>query len=177
MKIKKIFAAVLSAVLIVMIMSSICVYADGGAKTTHFDITDTEIKAGQAIELNSIDEGLRQAINDTVQNYYGCTVTFKVKYSGFNSPDIFNTYDSTKKAALIGNDYFKAYADISGNYINFKWDEFIPAHNMWGMISNIKFCAGQDVTVTDIYIYVPVQTPKNELAAGAAAYQYVEVLA
>lgn len=173
MKFNKIFAGVIAAAVSIMILSSISVSAEA---YKWYDLTDTEIKANTPIEINSVDEGLRQAINDTVQNYSGCTVTFKVKYHGWSSSDIFS--DNVNRAVLIGNGYYKAYADIDGNYITFNWDEFIPKHNMWGLISNIKFAAGQDLTITDVYIYVPeLDKPKlADLSAGAATYEYVEAL-
>ena len=173
MKFNKIFAGLIAAAVSIMILSSISVSAEA---YKWYDLTDTEIKANTPIEINSIDEGLRQAINDTVQNYEGCTVTFKVKYNAFNATDIFS--DNVNRAVLVGIDYYKAYADINGNYITFNWDEFIPKHNMWGMISNIKFAAGQDITITDVYIYVPTQDkPKlADLSAGACAYETVRIL-
>ena len=168
MKIKKVFACVLCAVVCITCMCGISV----NAKSDYwFDVTDTEVKAGEVIELNSINEGLRQAINDAVQNFSGCTVTFKVKYSGWSTSDIFG--GNTTRAVLVGNDYYKTYADIQGNYITFQWDEFIPKHNMWGLINSIQFAAGQDLTITDVYIYVPERDKPTlaDLSAGACAYE------
>lgn len=167
---KKLLACLICAV-ICLTWCGISVSATETAICRHFDVTDTNYTANTKIELNSIDNGLRQGINDIVQNFVGCEVTFKVKYSGFNSADIFS--DNVNKAILIGNDYFKAYGTINGNYITFSWDEFIPTYNMWGLISDIKFCAGQDVTITDVYVYVPEQIQKRvvDLSAGACCYE------
>lgn len=167
-KMKKILAVLMATIIFAAMLCGISV----NAKSDYwFDVTDTEVKSGQAVELNSINEGLRQKINDTVQNYEGCEVTFKVKYHGWSTPNIFA--DNVNKAVLVGIDYYKAYADIDGNYITFQWDELVPKHNMWGLISNIKFAAGQDLTITDIYVYVPPQDkPKLEdLSAGASCYE------
>ena len=44
---------------------------------------------------------------------------------------------------------------------------------MWGLINQLTFEATTDLTITDIYMYVPIQDkPKlNELSAGACAYE------
>ena len=165
-KLNKIFACVLCVVICITCMCGISVKA----KSDYwFDVTDTEVKANTPIEINSINEGLRQKINDTVQNYVGCTVTFKVKYSGLSTSDIF--ISNVNRAVLVGNDYFKAYGTINGNYITFSWDEFIPKHNMWGLISDIKFACSNDVIITDIYVTVPEQPQLGELSAGAGCYE------
>ena len=62
---------------------------------------------------------------------------------------------------------------INGNYITFNFDKINTTHNKWGLISNLTFEATTDLTITDIYVYVPIQDkPKlNELSAGAGAYE------
>lgn len=156
-------ATILAAFMCFMVMTSISVSAQDTYK--HYDITNKQYTASTELELNSIDEGLREAINDTVQNFEGCTITFRVAYNGFNS----DVFAEKKKAVLVANDYFKAYADIDGSYITFKWDELIPKHNMWGMVRDIRLISNDSFTVTDIYIYVPEQKIVS-LSAGAPCY-------
>lgn len=157
---KKLIASILCVLIVLTVFTSFTVSAQDTYK--HYDITDKQYTADTELELNSIDEGLRQAINDTVQNFEGCTVSFKVTYSNFAS-DVFT---EKEKAVLVANDYFKAYADIDGSYITFKWDELIPKHNMYGMVHDIKLISNDSFTVTDVYIYVPEQKIVS-LSAGA----------
>ena len=153
-------ATILAMFMCFMVVTSFTVSAQDSYK--HYDITDKQYTAGTELELNSIDEGLRQAINDTVQNFEGCTVSFKVTYSNLAS-DVFT---EKEKAVLVANDYFKAYADIDGSCITFKWDELIPKHNMYGMVHDIKLISNDSFTVTDVYVYAPEQKIVS-LSAGA----------
>ena len=166
MKIRKVFACVICAVVCITCMCGISV----NAKSDYwFDVTDTEVNAGQAVELNSINEGLRQKINDTVQNYSGCTVTFKAKSTTFDT----EIFSDGRKVSLIANGYFKTTVKTDSDYITFQWDELIPTHDKWGLISDIRLVSNEDFIITDIYIYVPKQDePKlADLSAGACCYE------
>ena len=162
---KKLTVSILGVLIVLMAFTSISVSAQDTYK--HYDITDKQYSAGTELELNSIDEGLRQTINDTVQNFEGCTVSFKVKYSDF-SGDLFT---EKERAMLVANDYFKAYADIDGSYITFQWDELIPKHNMYGMVHDIKLISNDSFTVTDVYVYAPEQKIVS-LSAGAGCEDF-----
>ena len=140
---------------------------------TYLNVTDYNYTAKEYLELNTINEGLRQRINDTVQNYSGCTVTFEVSYTQF-SGELF--YDK-EQCALLGNSYFKQTVDITGNQITFDWDSFIPKHNMWGMLNNITLYSNTSFTIERVFIYVPKQSDiLPELSAGAPCYEVAQKL-
>ena len=162
-------ACLMCAVVFMACMSEIAVNATETAIYKHFDVTDTNYKADTKLELNSIDDGLRQAINDVCENYTGCQVTFKIKQTSFT--DSF----SEPKARLTGNgfSFMSDTVNINGNYITFDFDKINTTHDKWGYISELTFEATQDLIITDVYVYVPIQDkPKlNELSAGACAYE------
>ena len=68
--IKKLFACLMCAVVFMACMCGIAVNATETAIYKHFDVTNTNYTANTTLELNSIDNGLRHAINDVCQNYY-----------------------------------------------------------------------------------------------------------
>ena len=167
--IKKLLACLMCAVVCMACMSGIAVNATETAIYKHFDVTDTNYTANTKLELNSIDKGLRQAVNDVCQNYTGCQVTFLIKQTSFT--DSFGE----NKARLTGNgfSFMSDTVKADGNYITFAFDNINYNHKMWGLISELTFEATTDLTITDIYVYVPIQDkPKlNELSAGACAYE------
>ena len=165
--IKKFLACLMCAVVCMACMSGIAVNATETAIYKHFDVTDTNYTADTKLELNSIDEGLRQAINDVCQNYTGCQVTFLIKQTSFT--DSFGE----NKARLTGNgfSFMSDTVKADGNYITFAFDNINYNHKMWGLISELTFEATTDLTITDIYVYVPEQKQLAELSAGAGAYE------
>ena len=172
MKIKKLLACLVCAAICFTCMCGISVSATETAIYRHFDVTDTNYPAGTRLELNSINEGLRQAINDVCQNYKGCEVTFRFKQATFADNFSYPT------ARLTGNgfSFMSDTVKTDGNYITFAFDNVNYNHAMWGNIFQLTFEATTDITITDIYIYVPVQPVLNDLSAGAAAYETVRIL-
>ena len=168
-KLYKTLSVLMATIVFVAMLCGISVNATETAIYKHFDVTDTNYTANTKLELNSIDNGLRQAINDVCQNYTGCQVTFLIKQTSFT--DSFGE----NKARLTGNgfSFMSDTVKADGNYITFAFDNINYNHKMWGLISELTFEATTDLTITDIYVYVPIQDkPKlNELSAGACAYE------
>ena len=168
-KLYKTLSVLMATIVFVAMLCGISVNAQETAIYKHFDVTYTNYTANTKLELNSIDEGLRQAINDVCQNYTGCQVTFKIKQTSFT--DSFGE----NKARLTGNgfSFMSDTVKADGNYITFAFDNINYNHAMWGNIFQLTFEATTDIVITDIYVYVPIQDkPKlNELSAGACAYE------
>ena len=159
--IKKLLACLMCAVVCMACMSGIAVNATETAIYKHFDVTDTNYTANTTLELNSIDNSLRQAVNDVCQNYTGCQVTFLIKQTSFT--DSFGE----NKARLTGNgfSFMSDTVTINGNYITFNFDKINYNHAMWGLINQLTFEATTDLTITDIYVYIPEQKQLAELRA------------
>ena len=157
------------AVVCMACMCGIAVNATETAIYKHFDVTDTNYTANTKLELNAISDGLRQAVNDVCQNYAGCQVTFKINQTSFTGSF------SEPKARLTGNgfSFMSDTVSFSGNYITFNFDKINTTHDKWGLINQLTFEATTDLTITDIYIYVPVQEEleQGELSAGACIYE------
>ena len=151
--IKKLLACLMCAVVFMACMSGIAVNATEAAIYKHFDVTDTNYAADTKLELNSINEGLRQAINDVCWNYEGCEVTFKFKQTSFADNFGYPTARLTANGFNFMSDTVKA----DGNYITFAFDNINYNHAMWGNIFQLTFEATTDIIITDVYIYVPVQ--------------------
>ena len=87
-------------ILCIVCLTSVNVLAEGTYKS--YDVTDTVILANKPVELNNINEGLRQKINDIVCNYKGCTVKFmtnapkgaKAKFTANGMPFLSDTVTS-----------------------------------------------------------------------------------
>lgn len=171
-KFNRILACLMVAIICIACMTGIAVNATETAIYKHFDVTDTNYKADTKLELNSINEGLRQAINDVCWNYEGCEVTFKFKQTNFADTFGYPTARLTGNGFSFMSDTVKA----DGNYITFNFDNINYNHKMWGLISELTFEATYDLTITDVYIYVPVQPVLNDLSAGACAYETVRIL-
>lgn len=154
-------------------MSGISVSATETAIYKHFDVTDTNYTHDTKLELNGISNGLRQAVNDVCQNYYGCTVTFVFKQATFADNNF-----GYPTARLTGNgfSFMSDTVKADGNYITFDFDNVNYNHKMWGLISELTFEATSDIIITDIYIYVPEQKKLADLSAGACAYETVRIL-
>ena len=165
--IKKLLACLMCAVVCMACMSGIAVNATETAIYKHFDVTDTNYTHDTKLELNSIDNGLRQAINDVCQNYTGCQVMVQFKQTSFT--DSF----SEPKARLTGNgfSFMSDTVKTDGNYITFSFDNINYNHKMWGNINQLTFEATTDIIITDIYVYVPEQKQLVDLSAGACAYE------
>ena len=170
--IKKLLACLMCAVVCMACMSGIAVNATETAIYKHFDVTDTNYKADTKIELNAINEGLRQAINDVCWNYEGCEVTFKFKQTSFADNFGYPTARLTANGFSFMSDTVKA----DGNYITFAFDNINYNHAMWGNIFQLTFEATTDIIITDIYVYVPEQKQLADLSAGACAYETVRIL-
>ena len=170
--IKKLLACLMCAVVCMACMSGIAVNATETAIYKHFDVTDTNYTHDTKLELNSIDNGLRQAINDVCQNYTGCQVMVQFKQTSFT--DSF----SEPKARLTGNgfSFMSDTVKTDGNYITFSFDNINYNHKMWGNINQLTFEATTDIIITDIYVYVPEQKQLADLSAGACAYETVRIL-
>lgn len=170
--IKKLLACLMCAVVCMACMSGIAVNATETAIYKHFDVTDTNYTANTKLELNGIDNGLRQAINDVCQNYTGCQVMVQFKQTSFT--DSF----SEPKARLTGNgfSFMSDTVKTDGNYITFSFDNINYNHKMWGNINQLTFEATTDIIITDIYVYVPEQKQLADLSAGACAYETVRIL-
>ena len=166
MKIKKLLACLVCVILCVVCMTSISVSAQDTYK--HFDVTDTNYTADTKLELNAINEGLRQAINDVCQNYEGCEVTFQFKQTTFADNNF-----GYPTARLTGNgfSFMSDTVKADGNYIVFNFDNINYNHKMWGNISELTFDATTDIIITDVYVYVPEQKQLADLSAGACAYE------
>ena len=168
MKIKKLLACLICAVVFMACMCGIAVNATETAIYKHFDVTDTNYTANTKLELNAINEGLRQAINDVCQNYEGCEVTFRFKQTTFADNNF-----GYPTARLTGNgfSFMSDTVKTDGNYITFAFDNINYNHAMWGNIFQLTFEATSDIIITDIYIYVPEQKKLADLSAGACAYE------
>ena len=169
-KIKRALALITSITIGVSMWGGITAFAkenQNGGYTKHFDVTDTDYVAGDKLELNSINDNLRQAVNDTCQNYVGCQVTFMIKQKTF-----VDTW-ANPSARLTGNGYsfMSQTVNIVGNYIVFDFDCVNHNHVLWGHICDLTFDATVNLTITDIYVYVPPQKSFGELSAGECAYQ------
>jgi len=171
-KFYRILACLMVAIVFMACMSGISVSATETAIYKHFDVTDTNYTANTKLELNSINEGLRQAVNDVCQNYYGCEVTFVFKQTSFADTFGYPTARLTANGFNFMSDTVKA----DGNYITFDFDNVNYNHKMWGLISELTFEATTDITITDIYVYVPEQKQLADLSAGACAYETVRIL-
>ena len=170
--IKKLLACLMCAVVCMACMSGIAVNATETAIYKHFDVTDTNYTHDTKLELNSIDNGLRQAINDVCQNYTGCEVTFVIKQSSFN--DLWQA--PTARFTANGFSFMSDSVKADGNYITFSFDNINYNHKMWGNINQLTFEATTDIIITDIYVYVPEQKQLVDLSAGACAYETVRIL-
>ena len=172
MKLNKLLACLMCAVVCMACMSGIAVNATETAIYKHFDVTNTNYTANTKIEINAINEGLTAAINDVCQNYSGCEVTFKFKQTGFA-----DTWGGNK-ARLTGNgfNFMSDTVKADGNYITFAFDNINYNHAMWGNIFQLTFEATTDIVITDIYVYVPEQKQLADLSAGACAYETVRIL-
>lgn len=166
-KLYKTLSVLMTTIVFVAMLCGISVNATETAIYKHFDVTDTNYIHDTKLELNSIDNGLRQAINDVCQNYTGCQVTFKIKQTSFT--DSF----SEPKARLTGNgfSFMSDTVKTDGNYITFSFDNINYNHKMWGNINQLTFEATTDIIITDIYVYVPEQKQLADLSAGACAYE------
>ena len=169
--IKKLLACLICAV-ICLAWCGIAVNATETAIYKHFDVTDTNYTHDTKLELNSINEGLRQAINDVCQNYTGCEVTFVIKQSSFN--DLWQA--PTARLTANGFNFMSDTVKADGNYITFAFDNINYNHAMWGNIFQLTFEATTDIVITDIYVYVPEQKQLADLSAGACAYETVRIL-
>ena len=165
---KKLLACLMCAVVCMACMSGIAVNATETAIYKHFDVTDTNYKADTKLELNSIDDGLTAAINDVCQNYEGCEVTFRFKQTSFADN---NFGYPTARLTANGFNFMSDTVKADGNYITFNFDNVNYNHKMWGLISELTFEATTDITITDIYVYVPEQKQLAVLSAGACAYE------
>lgn len=169
---KKLLAYLVCAAICITCMCGVTVNATETAIYKHFDVTDTNYTADTKIELNAINEGLRQAVNDVCQNYYGCEVTFVFKQTSFADTFGYPTARLTGNGFSFMSDTVKA----DGNYITFNFDNINYNHKMWGNISELTFEATTDIVITDIYVYVPEQKQLADLSAGACAYETVRIL-
>ena len=172
-KLNKIIACLICAVVLMVCMSGIAVNATETAIYKHFDVTDTNYAADTKLELNSINEGLRQAINDVCWNYKGCEVTFRFKQTSFADNNF--GYPSARLTAN-GFNFMSDTVKTDGNYITFAFDNINYNHAMWGNIFQLTFEATTDIIITDIYVYVPEQKQLADLSAGACAYETVRIL-
>ena len=133
------------AVVCMACMSGIAVNATETAIYKHFDVTDTNYKADTKLELNAINEGLRQAINDVCWNYEGCEVTFKFKQTSFADNNF--GYPSARLTAN-GFNFMSDTVKADGNYITFSFDNINYNHAMWGNIFQLTFEATTDIVIT-----------------------------
>jgi len=169
---KKILSCLMCAVVLMACMSGIAVNATETAIYKHFDVTDTNYKADTKLELNAINDGLTAAINDVCQNYSGCEVTFKFKQTSFAD----NFGYPTARLTANGFNFMSDTVKTDGNYITFDFDNVNYNHAMFGAIFDLTFEATYDLTITDVYVYVPEQKQLADLSAGAAAYETVRIL-
>ena len=167
---RKLMVCLLCGIVFAACMSGIAVNATETAIYKHFDVTDTNYTADTKLELNAINDGLRQAINDVCQNYEGCQVTFRFKQTNFT--------DTTARLTGNGFSFMSDTVKTDGNYITFEFDNVNYNHKMWGNINQLTFEATTDIVITDIYVYIPPQDkPKlADLSAGACAYETVRDL-
>ena len=170
--IKKLLACLMCAV-ICLTWCGIAVNATETAIYKHFDVTDTNYTHDTKLELNSINEGLRQAINDVCWNYEGCEVTFKFKQTSFADN---NFGYPTARLTANGFNFMSDTVKVDGNYITFNFDNINYNHAMWGNIFQLTFEATTDIIITDVYVYVPEQKQLADLSAGACAYETVRIL-
>lgn len=154
---KKLISILAVAVMAIFLCASV------SAETYQINVTDTKVMANEKIELNDIDDGLRQAVNDVIADNKGCKVTFVVSGDGFFSEG---------QAMLIGNDYFKQTVAFKNGEITFDWDSFTKNTDMWGKMFTLKFVSSTPLTIEKIYVDVPVQTIV-EISAGAGATEKV----
>lgn len=152
---------------IILVAFSMPVSAQNRGIYKHFDVSNTDCNKDTKLELNSINEGLRQAINDQCQNYQGCEVIFETnahsdEYARFTANGFYTWLSDTVKS--------------ENGYFSFDFDKLNPNHNLWGCISQLEFECTDDVRIYDIYVYVPPQPIINDISAGASNYEVLRNL-
>jgi len=113
--------------------------------------------------LNTINDGLRQEINDTVCNYQGCTVKFMT-----NAPK-----GTKARFTANGMPFLSDTVTSDNGFFVFSFDKLNPGYDKWGLITDLSFSASTDLTIYTITVYVPPQDkPKLlDLSAGASCYE------